>query len=68
MSFCADKLVTAGPEGRIQLFRINEQELGTRGKGLEHIDELSLSNETFVIQTLSHLFNLSGFFVIKYEH
>ncbi|KAI8614384.1 hypothetical protein BC830DRAFT_1127577 [Chytriomyces sp. MP71] len=44
MSFSGDRLVTAGPNSRLQLFKIDLKEIGTRGKGLEHLFDCKLNS------------------------
>ncbi|KAJ3066967.1 hypothetical protein HDU98_009785 [Podochytrium sp. JEL0797] len=44
MSFSGDRLLTSGSGSRVQLFKIHLNELGTRGKGLEHLSECKLGS------------------------
>ncbi|KAJ3021922.1 UNVERIFIED_CONTAM: hypothetical protein HDU68_009407 [Siphonaria sp. JEL0065] len=44
MSFSGDRLLTAGSCSRLQMFRIDLSEIGTRGKGLEHLFECKLNS------------------------
>jgi hypothetical protein len=51
MSIAGDKLITAGPTASLQLFKLDVGELGTKGKGLEHVAECVLENKKLVCIT-----------------
>ncbi|KAJ3219666.1 hypothetical protein HDU67_010028 [Dinochytrium kinnereticum] len=42
ISAMGNKLITAGPQSRVQVFQINSSEMSQRGKGLEHVGECAL--------------------------
>ncbi|KAJ3218108.1 hypothetical protein HK099_005196 [Clydaea vesicula] len=42
MSLSGDKLATAGPQGCVQLFQIDSNEINQKGKGLDHLLECPL--------------------------
>ncbi|KAI9336347.1 hypothetical protein BDR26DRAFT_897094 [Obelidium mucronatum] len=44
MSFSGDRLITAGSSSRLQMFKVDFSEIGTRGKGLEHLFECKLNS------------------------
>ncbi|ORY38759.1 WD40 repeat-like protein [Rhizoclosmatium globosum] len=44
MTFSGDRLLTAGSNSRLQMFKIDLNEIGTRGKGLEHLFECKLNS------------------------
>ena len=48
MSTAGDRLITAGPDSRLQMFKITTSELGKRGKGLEHLGECVLDHHKLV--------------------
>jgi WD40 repeat protein len=46
LSLSDNKLLTAGPKGCVQLFELDENEIGQRGKGLGHIMEFQVGVES----------------------
>jgi WD40 repeat protein len=46
LSLSGNKLLTAGPKGCVQLFELDENEIGQRGKGLGHIMEFQVGVES----------------------
>ncbi|KAJ3225348.1 hypothetical protein HDU78_010683, partial [Chytriomyces hyalinus] len=44
LSFSGNLLLTAGPNARLQLFKIDLAEIGNRGKGLEHAFDCKLNS------------------------
>ncbi|KAJ3123100.1 hypothetical protein HK098_002223 [Nowakowskiella sp. JEL0407] len=46
MDVYQDKLVTAGPNGTAQIFKLNVQKLNEMGKGIEHVADCKLGEES----------------------
>ncbi|KNC99568.1 uncharacterized protein SPPG_04957 [Spizellomyces punctatus DAOM BR117] len=44
MSISGSNLLTGGPNGRAQLFELNQSELGQKGRGLTHLSEIVLES------------------------
>ncbi|KAJ3086309.1 hypothetical protein HK102_013306 [Quaeritorhiza haematococci] len=46
MDLSCDKLITAGPQGVVQLFQVDMNEIGQKGKGLAHIMECPIGESS----------------------
>ncbi|KAJ3399560.1 hypothetical protein HDV05_001719, partial [Chytridiales sp. JEL 0842] len=45
MSVQGDKLITGGPGASVQMFKLDLEKLGEKGKGVEHVEECVLENK-----------------------
>ncbi|KAJ3099377.1 hypothetical protein HDU97_003250 [Phlyctochytrium planicorne] len=44
LSVMGNRLITAGPNSRVQIFSLNTKELSQRGKGLDHLSECTIGH------------------------